>query len=550
MIYHSPQSPGYTAWVGAWTMPDGSLMTAFNQATGPVDPSQRTLMPEAALERDFNLTEDPGRSPPYTYLDPHRDFWGLDQSVVYLRSTDGGRRWQVWRRDPFQALAPQAYTPQPDIALPDGTLIRRVSGEDLPNVPAIPHEALLQTLTFNRTDSSGQSASWSLPRAVLHDSSICSYQITRIHQLQDNRLIATGGVVPYKQGKSGPCAADPSGYLLLVSASASAAEHGRWSLGMPYIAPVFPDEWDVAELPNGNLLALMRTQIDGKPSRAEAVLRRSGSGWVMGVPHALPDIAAMQPSGHPELLATHEGVVISFATTGVAYTADGGGTWRPLSFRAQPSTFSYQTDYYPRAVQAADGTIYVFSSHGFDIPYGAFDESIVMDRFHLVIPGRPATAPAATQPATPRTATPSPENAGGVTASRALLSGIAQGRPQLRFTITTGAGSSPVETIKIGPPSDLRFAGSARVLADGISLKNPRGRPVSFTSQVSKGRLTVTLATGADALDVTIGAPAISASQSLVNSVQHGYGGAIDVVVKTTDLGGNLTKLALSVKPS
>jgi hypothetical protein len=60
----------------------------------------------------------------------------------------------------------------------------------------------------------------------------------------------------------------------------------------------------------------------------------------------------------------------------------------------------------------------------------------------------------------------------------------------------------------------------------------------------------VTLATGADALDVTIGAPAISASQSLVNSVQHGYGGAIDVVVKTTDLGGNLTKLALSVKPS
>ena len=35
-IYHSPQTPGYTCWAGAWTMPDGSLMTCFTQATGPI----------------------------------------------------------------------------------------------------------------------------------------------------------------------------------------------------------------------------------------------------------------------------------------------------------------------------------------------------------------------------------------------------------------------------------------------------------------------------------------------------------------------------------
>ncbi len=33
-IYHSPQKPGYTCWVGAWIAADKSLMVAFDQATG------------------------------------------------------------------------------------------------------------------------------------------------------------------------------------------------------------------------------------------------------------------------------------------------------------------------------------------------------------------------------------------------------------------------------------------------------------------------------------------------------------------------------------
>src|SRR4051812_46988712 len=32
-IYHSPQKPGFTSWVSAWTMPDGDLMVCFTQAT-------------------------------------------------------------------------------------------------------------------------------------------------------------------------------------------------------------------------------------------------------------------------------------------------------------------------------------------------------------------------------------------------------------------------------------------------------------------------------------------------------------------------------------
>ena len=30
-IYHSPQTPGFTSWIGAWTLPDSSLMVRFSQ---------------------------------------------------------------------------------------------------------------------------------------------------------------------------------------------------------------------------------------------------------------------------------------------------------------------------------------------------------------------------------------------------------------------------------------------------------------------------------------------------------------------------------------
>ena len=349
-----------------------------------VDPAARTLMPAPVLlQQAFGVSETRGAHAPYAYLDPRFDFWGLHESVVYLRSTDDGRTWRRWRSDPFRALQPQAYTPQADIALADGTLIRRVSGVDLANDPSIPHEAILQTLHFNPTNSRNQTA-WSAGQAVLHDRSICTYQLSRTHQLRDGRLVSIGSVVRYAQGTSGPCASSGYSFLLLVAKSSRAAEQGRWSVGMPYTTQVAPNEWDVAELPNGNLLALMRTRVDGHPARLEATLRRHGNGWVMGTPHALPALPAFLPSGHPDLLATRQGAVLSFSTSGTAYSLDGGRTWRPLRF-AGLSTFQLRTRYYPYAIQAPDGTIHVFSSNGYDIPYGAFNESIVSDTFRLQV---------------------------------------------------------------------------------------------------------------------------------------------------------------------
>ncbi len=70
-IYHSPQKPGYTCWVGAWIMPDGDLMTCFTQATGPVE--GRPKAPKEVMD--------------LLSWYPQYDMTGLDLHNVHLRSS-------------------------------------------------------------------------------------------------------------------------------------------------------------------------------------------------------------------------------------------------------------------------------------------------------------------------------------------------------------------------------------------------------------------------------------------------------------------------------
>src|SRR5437763_14429778 len=84
-IYHSPQKPGYTCWVGAWAMPDKALMVAFTQATGPV--AGRPAAPAAVVEK--------------LGIPKGWDFTGLDRRVLYLRSVDNGDHWEQVGSTPF-----------------------------------------------------------------------------------------------------------------------------------------------------------------------------------------------------------------------------------------------------------------------------------------------------------------------------------------------------------------------------------------------------------------------------------------------------------------
>lgn len=359
-IYHSPQRPGYTAWTGAWEMPDESLMVAFTQATGPVDPAVRSRQPPAVLEK-VGLPS----------LEPARDFSGLRLSVKYLRSTDGGKSWKPAREDGFSAPVVQAYTPQATLALPDGTLIRRVNGFDVWSNEPVRRTAYLQRLAPG-------AKRWGRPQVLL-DPTRLTYQLSRLRRLKDGRIIGLGTVWETPAGSSMAALATARSRLLLM---VSDDQGETWKEGMtiPPGVSVFPNEWDAAELPNGDLLAVIRTRNPDDPTvqvRKQATLRKDGDGWTLTNVRGVP----FPHSGHPELLATREGLILHIATTGVHYTSDGGERWRPLGFS---TSARYSSGYYPRALQASDGTIHVFGHLGADDAYGARDQAIVEDRFRLV----------------------------------------------------------------------------------------------------------------------------------------------------------------------
>lgn len=357
-IYHSPQTPGYTAWVGAWQMPDNTLMTGFVQATGPLDPAQRPRTPESVYKLFGTPRPD----------DPQRDFWGLTLESKFLRSGDRGKTWTPDRSEKFRAIGPYGYTSQPTIALKDGTIVRRVNGDDLRQNTSIPHTAFLQRLAPGATR-------WSKPQVLL-DPKKRTYQLSRIRYLRDGRLIATG--VVWDVPADTPLSQRPNAegkYLLMVS-----DDQGKtWREALkipPNVGPLPGLEFDVGELPSGDLAAIFRTLEDGQQVRKQGLLKREDDGFVLTAVKRAP----MPHSGHPELLATRQGPVLDIATTGVSYTRD-GLRWQPLRFRGRGK--KYVSNYYPRSLQTRDGVVHVFSHRGYDNPYGKADQAITMDSFRL-----------------------------------------------------------------------------------------------------------------------------------------------------------------------
>jgi hypothetical protein len=355
-IYHSPQKPGYTAWVGAWFMPDKSIMVCFTQASGPVqgrEPGSRELREKLEI--------------PVAY-----DFTGLDLREIYLRSTDGGDRWSEVGFTSFQGMGASAYAGGATMALADGTILRRVNGWDLMQDPHIPHTAYLQR-------SQDGAKTWGAPQVLL-DPAHFLYQISRIRPLRDGRLIATGQFWPAPASSTHKELSKIRPNLLLMTSEGGGKSWKKHDVVPAEHRDVAWDEWDQAQLPSGDLLCVFRRG-DPKDPRKEVrwqgVLVKKGKSWELERFHA----SMLPHSGHPELLATREGIILHIATTGMHWTADAGKTWTPLE--APGFGGAYKSRYYPRALQAEDGRIYVFGHNGSDNPYGAVDQSIDMDVFRI-----------------------------------------------------------------------------------------------------------------------------------------------------------------------
>jgi hypothetical protein len=351
-IYHSPQKPGYTCWVGAWTMPDGSLMTSFTQATGPV--AGRRKAPKDVRKK---LNWPPGPGPDYELY----DMTGLDLRNVHLRSTDAGKTWKKVSADLFHTCM-NGVSGEAETALADGTVIRGVFGFYLPYDAKQPQTGYLQR-------SSDGTLTWGKPEVLLDPKKYSAWP-RRLRVLRDGRVIVLLGVSPVPAGRHtrrefGKLV-EP---MLLVSSDKGKTWKGPITVGRKKQRGGWTEEFDVAELTNGDLLCVFRREKG--PKRWQGVLKKSGATWVPGKvgPSVLPH------SGQPELLVTRQGPILHVATNGIHYTNDAGKTWNRLKVPG--------TAYYPRSVQSADGRIFVFGHVGGDDAYGKIDQSIVMDSFRL-----------------------------------------------------------------------------------------------------------------------------------------------------------------------
>jgi hypothetical protein len=348
-IYHSPQKPGFTSWVGAWTMPDGSLMVSFTQATGPVQGR-----PRAPKEVQDRLNWPPPGAPGY-------DMTGLDMRNVHLRSTDAGKTWKQVSADPFKSCM-NGVSGEAETALADGTVIRGVFGFYLPYNPELPQTGYLQR-------SGDGTHTWGKPELLLDPKKFSTWP-GRIRVLRDGRLLVILGVARVPAGRH---TRREFGNLVEPMLVVSSDKGKTWKGPLAAIPKEqrggWTEEFDAAELANGDLLCVFRRENDTK--RWQGVLMKSGDTWVPGKagPSVLPH------SGHPELLATREGPILHVATNGIHWT-EAGKTWNRLDVPG--------TAYYPHSVQAADRRIFVFGHFGGDDAYGKVDQSIVMDSFRLV----------------------------------------------------------------------------------------------------------------------------------------------------------------------
>jgi hypothetical protein len=327
MIYHSPEKPGYTSWVGLWQMPGGRLQCSFEQRTGPKD---RPVSTTVVLE-----SKDQGQT------------WARVAGDI---PRGGGRGMAV---------------------LKDGTLVcPRWAGD--PNAAGC----------VERSTDGGKT--WPERVYFLPAKEYRAWP-TIIRPLRDGRLVLMAGV--WRRGDGS--VPNPRMTKMMFVSSDQGKTWGTSIVLMPTEQGVC-EEGDFCELPNGDLFWVHRvehfpsapTSIPALAARmgepfpsgySNRIVYKDGNGWRPGPARPAP----FPHSGFPAVLMTTEDVILHLATDGVYWTADVGRTWTRLPMPG--------TRYYPQALQLPDGKIVCISHVGGDDVYGTVDQSIVQQVFRLKV---------------------------------------------------------------------------------------------------------------------------------------------------------------------
>ncbi len=362
VIYHSPQTPGYTSWVGLWQMPNGRIRCDFNEVSGPKDATVSNVPVFESADEGETWTRLPAINPTMT----------LQSKSGYYQYGKGSNRGTV--------------------VLQDGTMVRPVC---LPDA-----EMTFETAGYVERSTDG-GKTWGKKIYVLP---VKDYQVLAmiVRQLRDGRLVLFAGCWSKTNGTPGqfrvPWGTRELGGLVKMMFVSS-------DKGKTWCKPIvlMPEdvgaceESDFCELPNGDLFWVHRvthfpdheTERVKSPfavkmgttpplsywyqDRMQSIVHKKGKTFVAGecepanIPH----------SGYPMVMYTQEGIVLHLATDGVNWTSDLGKTWTRIDMPGTP--------YYPRALQLKDGKFVVVGHIGSDDNYGTVDQSIVQQTFRLKI---------------------------------------------------------------------------------------------------------------------------------------------------------------------
>lgn len=136
----------------------------------------------------------------------------------------------------------------------------------------------------------------------------------------------------------------------------------------------------------------------------------------------------------------------------------------------------------------------------------------------------------------------------GSPAVSGTIAGVARRRARLTFTTTAGRNARGIERLRVGLPRGLRFSVRGNDLTRGLGVRIAGGRRLQFSTRINGGTLAITLKRTASRVQVTITAPAIVVSQSLVRHVGSGQVKTLTFVVRPMDAAGVTTRLKLVLR--
>jgi hypothetical protein len=168
--------------------------------------------------------------------------------------------------------------------------------------------------------------------------------------------------------------------------------------------------------------------------------------------------------------------------------------------------------------------------------------------------GTPTTPTTPTTPPTTTTTTPTVMTTpplgqvaqvipGAPTLFAGFVSGLAKGKPVVRFRLTAGSNGAPkLRSLKVKLPAGLSFV--AAQLRKGVKVTGG-GKVIE---KLTQGQLVVTLASPASAVTVSIGSPALKVSAQLAAKAGKKKAGTLRVTVTVISVNHAARRLSFAVK--